>query len=219
MSRKMPALLWSSVLIVLGVVPVAVVISTMAGLPSAICGSPAGRFLFLLFLLGLTLPFEGIITPLYYVAQALGILNTRWAIILPLIGLYHAIRRVLDASSLHQHADGDSRKQRGRRGEHLGSLLAHPCAARPAGPASPWQSCSRCGPGTSSCSHWCSWRTRPADHGRCAWCVPGALRHEHPAPVCRVAADPDADAGRVPDLPATVHLGPAAGFPEGMIQS
>lgn len=85
---QMPALLWSSVLIVLGVVPAAVVISTMAGFAIGYLRIPAGRFLFLLFLLGLTLPFEGIITPLYYVAQALGILNTRWAIILPLIGLY-----------------------------------------------------------------------------------------------------------------------------------
>jgi raffinose/stachyose/melibiose transport system permease protein len=85
---QMPALLWSSVLIVLGVVPVAVVISTMAGFAIGHLRIPGGRLLFLLFLLGLTLPFEGIITPLYYLVQGLGILNTKWAIILPLIGLY-----------------------------------------------------------------------------------------------------------------------------------
>jgi raffinose/stachyose/melibiose transport system permease protein len=38
--------------------------------------------------LGLTLPFEGIITPLYYQIRDFGLLNTRWAIILPLIGLF-----------------------------------------------------------------------------------------------------------------------------------
>ena len=48
----------------------------------------AGGIFFLLFLIGLTLPFEGIITPLYYLVRGLGILNTKWAIILPLIGLY-----------------------------------------------------------------------------------------------------------------------------------
>lgn len=85
---QMPALLWSSTLIVLGVVPVAVVISTMAGFAIGHLRIAGGRLLFLLFLLGLTLPFEGIITPLYYLVRGLGILNTKWAIILPLIGLY-----------------------------------------------------------------------------------------------------------------------------------
>ena len=85
---QMPALLWSSILIVLGVVPAAVVISTMAGFAIGHLRIPGGRVLFLLFLLGLTLPFEGIITPLYYLVRGLGILNTKWAIILPLIGLY-----------------------------------------------------------------------------------------------------------------------------------
>ena len=85
---QMPALLWSSILIVLGVVPAAVVISTMAGFAIGHLRIPGGRLLFLLFLLGLTLPFEGIITPLYYLVRGLGILNTKWAIILPLIGLY-----------------------------------------------------------------------------------------------------------------------------------
>jgi raffinose/stachyose/melibiose transport system permease protein len=37
---------------------------------------------------GLTLPFEGIVTPLYYLERQMGILNTRLAIILPLIGWY-----------------------------------------------------------------------------------------------------------------------------------
>ena len=49
---QMPALLWSSVTIVLGVVPVAVVISTMAGFAIGHLRIPGGRFLFLLFLLG-----------------------------------------------------------------------------------------------------------------------------------------------------------------------
>ena len=44
--------------------------------------------MFVLFLLGLTLPFEGVIVPIYYEIRGLNLLNTRWAIILPLIGLY-----------------------------------------------------------------------------------------------------------------------------------
>ena len=46
------------------------------------------RVIYLLFVLGLTLPFEGVITPLYYEVRALGLLNTKFAIILPLIGLF-----------------------------------------------------------------------------------------------------------------------------------
>jgi raffinose/stachyose/melibiose transport system permease protein len=36
----------------------------------------------------LTVPLESLITPLYYEIQSFGLLNTRWALILPLIGLY-----------------------------------------------------------------------------------------------------------------------------------
>jgi raffinose/stachyose/melibiose transport system permease protein len=85
---NMGELLFSSSLIVVGVVPVAVLISTMAGFAIGHLRIPGGRVLFVLFLLGLTLPLEGIITPLYVQSRQLGILNTRLAIVLPLIGLY-----------------------------------------------------------------------------------------------------------------------------------
>jgi raffinose/stachyose/melibiose transport system permease protein len=85
---NMTALLASSVFIVLAVVPVSVVISTMAGFAIGLLRIPGSRLLLLLFVFGLTLPFEGIITPLYYLARSMGILNTRVAIVLPLIGLF-----------------------------------------------------------------------------------------------------------------------------------
>jgi raffinose/stachyose/melibiose transport system permease protein len=84
----MDALLVSSVLIVLGVVPVSVVIATMAGFAIGHLRIPGARVLFILFLLGLTLPLAGIVIPLYYVARGMGIYDTKLAIILPLIGLY-----------------------------------------------------------------------------------------------------------------------------------
>jgi raffinose/stachyose/melibiose transport system permease protein len=84
----MGALLTSSVLIVLGVVPVSVVIATMAGFAIGHLRIAGSRFLFFLFLLGLTLPLAGIITPLYYLVRGMGLLNSKLAIILPLIGLY-----------------------------------------------------------------------------------------------------------------------------------
>jgi raffinose/stachyose/melibiose transport system permease protein len=87
-AAQMGALLESSTLIVLGVVPVSVLIATMAGFAIGHLRMPGSRGVFVLFLLGLTLPFEGVITPLYYQVSSLGLLNTRWAIILPLIGLF-----------------------------------------------------------------------------------------------------------------------------------
>lgn len=87
---KMDRLLWSSVLIVVGVVPAAVLFATMAGYGLARIERAGGklRWLYLVFVLGLTLPFEAVITPLYYEIKAMGLLNSRVAIILPLIGLY-----------------------------------------------------------------------------------------------------------------------------------
>jgi len=85
---NMTALLTSSTFIVLAVVPVSVVIATMAGFAIGLLRISGARLLLLLFVFGLTLPFEGIITPLYFMARQMGILNTRLAIVLPLIGLY-----------------------------------------------------------------------------------------------------------------------------------
>ncbi|MFI7544802.1 carbohydrate ABC transporter permease [Actinoplanes sp. NPDC049599] len=87
-AAHMGELLLSSVLIVAGVVPISLLFGTMAGFAFGHLRMPGHRIGFLIFVLGLTLPFEGIITPLYYQVRDMGLLNTRWAIILPLIGLF-----------------------------------------------------------------------------------------------------------------------------------
>jgi raffinose/stachyose/melibiose transport system permease protein len=81
------ALLKSSVLIVLGVVPAAVIFSTLAGygLAGRLRG---GTLVYGLFILGLTLPAEALVSPLYYELQQMGLLNSRWALIFPLLGLF-----------------------------------------------------------------------------------------------------------------------------------
>ncbi|MFC9622342.1 carbohydrate ABC transporter permease [Streptomyces sp. NPDC056930] len=81
-------LLGSSTLIILGVVPLSLLLSTLAGYALGNLRIPGGRFVFVLLLLGLTIPFEAIIIPIYYEISTMGLLNTQWAIILPLIGLY-----------------------------------------------------------------------------------------------------------------------------------
>jgi raffinose/stachyose/melibiose transport system permease protein len=87
-SAKLDRLLVSSITIVLCVVPVSVLIGTMAGFGLAKLAPRGSQFVYLLFVVGLTLPLEVVIIPLYYEIQWLGLLNTKFAIILPLIGLF-----------------------------------------------------------------------------------------------------------------------------------
>jgi len=85
---NMTTLLISSTRIVLTVVPVALVISTMAGFAIGLLRIPGSGVLLSLFVFGLTLPFQGIIIPIYILERAVGIYNTKFAIALPLIALY-----------------------------------------------------------------------------------------------------------------------------------
>ncbi len=87
-SAQMGRLLWSSALIVAGVVPIAMIIGTAAGFAFGQVKMPGHKIGFIVFILGLTLPFEGIVIPLYYQMRDLGLLGSRWAIVLPLIGLF-----------------------------------------------------------------------------------------------------------------------------------
>ncbi len=85
---SMGQMLWSSIIIELGVVPVSLLISTLAGFALGHLRPIGGRIVYLIFVLGITLPYESIIIPLYQQMKDFGLLNTRWAIILPLIGLF-----------------------------------------------------------------------------------------------------------------------------------
>jgi raffinose/stachyose/melibiose transport system permease protein len=81
------ALLESSCLIVLGVVPITLVMSTLAGYALAQLKVPGGGIIYILFLIGLTLPVESLITPLYYDIQTLGLLGSRLAVVIPEVAL------------------------------------------------------------------------------------------------------------------------------------
>jgi len=85
---NMAVLLGSSSFILVAVVPIALIISTMAAFAISVLKIPGSGFLLVLFIFGLTLPFGGIIIPLYILERSIGIYNTRFAIVLPLIGLY-----------------------------------------------------------------------------------------------------------------------------------
>jgi raffinose/stachyose/melibiose transport system permease protein len=84
----MPVLLASSTFLVLAIVPVSLVISTMAGFAIGLLRIPGANVLLVLFVFGLTIPFPGIIIPIYILERAVHLYNTRFAIVLPLIALY-----------------------------------------------------------------------------------------------------------------------------------
>lgn len=81
-------LMGSSLFIVVFVVPVSLLFATLAGYALGNLRIRGGRFVYIFLILGLTIPFEALIIPLYYEIQAMGVLNTQWAVIFPLIGLY-----------------------------------------------------------------------------------------------------------------------------------
>jgi raffinose/stachyose/melibiose transport system permease protein len=80
-------LLTSSIIIVAGVVPFAVLIATMAAYAITVLRIPLGKLFYLVLLLTLTLPYEIVIVPLYQQVRELGLLDSRLGLILPLIGL------------------------------------------------------------------------------------------------------------------------------------
>lgn len=85
---NMSTLIVSSLRIVLTVVPLALVISTMAGFAIGSLRIPGSGILLTLFVLGLTIPFSGLIIPIYFLERAVHLYNTKLAIALPLIALY-----------------------------------------------------------------------------------------------------------------------------------
>ena len=213
----MGALLTSSVLIVLGVVPVCGRPRHHGRLRDRPPAHPGSRALFILFLLGLTLPLAGIIIPLYYLVRGPRLLRHEArhhpAAHRPL----HAVRRVLDARPLPEHAVRAVGGRPRRRGHHLRDLfwrihvpLARPAVASLAILLAVW-----------------TWNQfllalvlveNPTERTMAG--ALGAFQGQYATDIPllhgRVAGHPHADAHRLPDLPAPVHLGAAAGLAQGL---
>ncbi len=81
-------LLWSSVLYVLGVVPIVAICAAMAGYALGQLRVRGAGIVLVLTLFGLTLPKESTIVPLYYQLRDAGLLNTRIGLILVLAGSF-----------------------------------------------------------------------------------------------------------------------------------
>jgi raffinose/stachyose/melibiose transport system permease protein len=77
----------SSAIVALSVVAISSVLSILAGYAFGTMRFRGSQALFYLFLLGLTIPTEAIIVPLYYDFRDLALTDTYWALILPQAGV------------------------------------------------------------------------------------------------------------------------------------
>lgn len=75
----------TSVIVAAIVVSVSAVLSTLAGYAFGTMTFPGSQVLFYLFLLGIMVPTEAIVVPLFFDLRSLGLTNTLWAIALPQI--------------------------------------------------------------------------------------------------------------------------------------
>lgn len=81
-------LMKSSLFIVALVLPITILFATLAGYAIGKMKIRGNSILFFFFLLGLTIPFESLIVPLYYQVDRFGLLNSQLAIVFPLIALF-----------------------------------------------------------------------------------------------------------------------------------
>ncbi len=79
--------LWSSLIVVLGVVSITILCSIPAAYAFEKLSIKGASALFALLLIGLVLPYESLIIPLYYSMRKFGLDSTYWSLILPQIGL------------------------------------------------------------------------------------------------------------------------------------
>lgn len=77
----------SSVIVVIPVVLISTALSVMAGYAFGRMRFPFSRLLFFTLLLGIMVPLEALIIPLYHNLRWMGLLDTYWALILPQVGL------------------------------------------------------------------------------------------------------------------------------------
>jgi raffinose/stachyose/melibiose transport system permease protein len=73
----------SSVIVTASVVAISAVLSILAGYAFGMMRFRGAEVLFYLFVLGLTVPLEAIVVPLYYDLRDLGLTDTYWSLILP----------------------------------------------------------------------------------------------------------------------------------------
>jgi hypothetical protein len=192
----------TSVVVAAIMVPASVVLSILGGYAFATMRFPGSRAIFYLFILGLIIPTEATIVPLYYDVRDLGLLDTYWALILLetsgelAFGIFwmraafiSAPRSLLDAARI----DGAS----------MEDALEDPGAIRPPGDPHPDRAdlrrqLERVLPGAGV-------HGQPHDRAGRAGQLLGAVHDQRPAGVGRGGDRRGAHPGRLHRLPAAVH--------------
>lgn len=77
----------NSVIISIPIVTFVILLASLAGYGLARLRFRGSNFVFILFLLGLMVPFQSIMIPLFYILKDIGFLGTYWAMIVPSIAL------------------------------------------------------------------------------------------------------------------------------------
>jgi raffinose/stachyose/melibiose transport system permease protein len=77
----------SSLIVSIVVVVAVVILSTLTGYALGTMRFPGSNAIFLLFVVGIVLPYEGMVVPLYYDFRSLGLTNNYLGLILPQVGL------------------------------------------------------------------------------------------------------------------------------------
>ena len=86
----LPVLMINSLLVALAVVPIGVTVSVLAGYAFGTMKFPGSNIIFYVFMIGLVMPFEATIVPLYYQLRSMGLINNLWGVIMPQVALFCA---------------------------------------------------------------------------------------------------------------------------------
>jgi raffinose/stachyose/melibiose transport system permease protein len=86
----LPVLMLNSLLVALAVVPIGVTVSVLAGYAFGTMKFPGSNAIFYVFMIGLVMPFEATIVPLYYQLRSMGLINNLWGVIMPQVALFCA---------------------------------------------------------------------------------------------------------------------------------
>ena len=86
----LPRLMFNSLIVAMVVVPVTVTVSVLAGYAFGTLKFPGRNIIFLVFMIGLIMPFESTIVPLYYQLRSMGLINSLPGVMLPQVGLFCA---------------------------------------------------------------------------------------------------------------------------------
>jgi raffinose/stachyose/melibiose transport system permease protein len=92
----------NSVLVVVPVVGISIILGIFSGFAFAFLTLPFKRTLFIMLTIGMMVPTEAFIIPLFYEFHWLGLLNTYWALILPQTGMSIPFATLFMASAMRE---------------------------------------------------------------------------------------------------------------------